>query len=134
MLVITHYQRLLNHIVPDYVHILADGKILGRVEKSLLLRWRSQVMPASTMQPNLEAVTGLTGVRAGAMQRWLKKAGPIIALNNGVLHGFRVLKKWICVQQRMPPQQSVQKPFRLCCPIRLSSSPSAMVFWISRPI
>ena len=27
MLVITHYQRLLNHIVPDYVHILVSGKI-----------------------------------------------------------------------------------------------------------
>ena len=27
MLVITHYQRLLEHIVPDYVHILAGGKI-----------------------------------------------------------------------------------------------------------
>jgi Fe-S cluster assembly ATP-binding protein len=27
MLVITHYQRLLDHIVPDYVHILADGRI-----------------------------------------------------------------------------------------------------------
>ncbi len=28
MLVITHYQRLLNHIVPDRVHVLADGKIV----------------------------------------------------------------------------------------------------------
>jgi Fe-S cluster assembly ATP-binding protein len=27
MLVITHYQRLLNHIVPDRVHVLVDGKI-----------------------------------------------------------------------------------------------------------
>ncbi len=27
-LVITHYQRLLDYIVPDYVHILADGKII----------------------------------------------------------------------------------------------------------
>ena len=27
MLVITHYQRLLNHIVPDKVHVLADGRI-----------------------------------------------------------------------------------------------------------
>jgi len=27
-LVITHYQRLLNHIVPDRVHVLADGRIL----------------------------------------------------------------------------------------------------------
>jgi Fe-S cluster assembly ATP-binding protein len=27
-LVITHYQRLLNYIKPDYVHVLADGKIV----------------------------------------------------------------------------------------------------------
>ena len=27
MLVITHYQRLLDYIVPDFVHILANGKI-----------------------------------------------------------------------------------------------------------
>ncbi len=27
IIVITHYQRLLDHIVPDYVHVLADGKI-----------------------------------------------------------------------------------------------------------
>ncbi len=27
MLVITHYQRLLNHIVPDHVHVLAHGRI-----------------------------------------------------------------------------------------------------------
>ena len=26
-LVITHYQRLLDHIIPDIVHIMADGKI-----------------------------------------------------------------------------------------------------------
>src|ERR1700743_458341 len=26
MLVITHYQRLLNHIVPDVVHVFSDGK------------------------------------------------------------------------------------------------------------
>ena len=28
MLVITHYQRLLDHIVPDYVHVLAHGRIV----------------------------------------------------------------------------------------------------------
>jgi Fe-S cluster assembly ATP-binding protein len=27
-LVITHYQRLLDHIVPDRVHVLADGRIV----------------------------------------------------------------------------------------------------------
>ena len=33
-------------------------------------------MPASTMQPNLEGITGLTGVRAGARQRWLETGWP----------------------------------------------------------
>ena len=37
MLVITHYQRLLDHIIPDYVHILADGKILKSGDKNLAL-------------------------------------------------------------------------------------------------
>ncbi|MGU9962149.1 MAG: Fe-S cluster assembly ATPase SufC [Candidatus Puniceispirillales bacterium WSBS_2018_MAG_OTU23] len=37
MLVITHYQRLLDHIIPDFVHILSDGKILKSGNKSLAL-------------------------------------------------------------------------------------------------
>ena len=28
LLVVTHYQRLLNHIVPDFVHVLVDGRIV----------------------------------------------------------------------------------------------------------
>jgi Fe-S cluster assembly ATP-binding protein len=28
MLVVTHYQRLLNYIVPDRVHVLVDGRIV----------------------------------------------------------------------------------------------------------
>jgi Fe-S cluster assembly ATP-binding protein len=36
-LVITHYQRLLNYIVPDYVHVLADGKIIRTGDKGLAL-------------------------------------------------------------------------------------------------
>jgi len=35
MLVITHYQRLLDHIVPDEVHILANGKIVRSGGKEL---------------------------------------------------------------------------------------------------
>ncbi|MEL6291501.1 MAG: Fe-S cluster assembly ATPase SufC [Pseudomonadota bacterium] len=37
MVVITHYQRLLNHIVPDKVHVLADGKIAKTGDKDLAL-------------------------------------------------------------------------------------------------
>jgi Fe-S cluster assembly ATP-binding protein len=37
MLVITHYQRLLDYIVPDVVHVLSDGKIVDTGDKSLAL-------------------------------------------------------------------------------------------------
>ncbi|RPJ86627.1 MAG: Fe-S cluster assembly ATPase SufC, partial [Acidobacteria bacterium] len=36
-LVITHYQRLLNHIVPDFVHVLSEGRIVLSGDKSLAL-------------------------------------------------------------------------------------------------
>ena len=36
-IVITHYQRLLDYIVPDYVHILHDGKIVKSGDKNLAL-------------------------------------------------------------------------------------------------
>jgi len=35
MLVITHYQRLLDHIVPDVVHVLIDGQIVRTGDKDL---------------------------------------------------------------------------------------------------
>jgi Fe-S cluster assembly ATP-binding protein len=35
MLVITHYQRLLTHIVPDYVHVLSEGRIVASGGKEL---------------------------------------------------------------------------------------------------
>jgi Fe-S cluster assembly ATP-binding protein len=34
-IVVTHYQRLLNHIVPDFVHVLADGQIVKSGGKEL---------------------------------------------------------------------------------------------------
>jgi Fe-S cluster assembly ATP-binding protein len=38
MLVITHYQRLLNHIVPDKVHVFSDGRIVESGDKDLALQ------------------------------------------------------------------------------------------------
>jgi len=40
MLVITHYQRLLNHIVPDVVHVLSNGRIMRTGAASS--RWSSK--------------------------------------------------------------------------------------------
>jgi Fe-S cluster assembly ATP-binding protein len=37
MIVVTHYQRLLNYIVPDYVHVLSEGRIVKSGGKELAL-------------------------------------------------------------------------------------------------
>ena len=38
ILVITHYQRLLEYIVPDYVHVMSEGKIIRTAGKELALK------------------------------------------------------------------------------------------------
>jgi Fe-S cluster assembly ATP-binding protein len=35
VLLITHYQRLLDYIEPDFVHVLADGRIIRSGDKTL---------------------------------------------------------------------------------------------------
>ena len=37
VMVITHYQRLLDHIIPDFVHVLFDGKIVKSGDKNLAI-------------------------------------------------------------------------------------------------
>ena len=37
IIIITHYQRLLDYIIPDFVHVLADGKIIKTGDKTLAL-------------------------------------------------------------------------------------------------
>ena len=36
-MVVTHYQRLLDYIVPDFVHVLMDGRIVKSGDKELAL-------------------------------------------------------------------------------------------------
>jgi len=42
MIVVTHYQRLLDHIVPDMVHVLADGKIVASGGADLAVKLEEQ--------------------------------------------------------------------------------------------
>ena len=37
VIVVTHYQRILNYIIPDYVHVLVDGRIIKSGGKELAL-------------------------------------------------------------------------------------------------
>ena len=41
MIVITHYQRLLNYIVPDFIHVLFEGRIIKSGTKELALELES---------------------------------------------------------------------------------------------
>src|SRR5205823_6464911 len=53
MIVVTHYQRLLNEIVPDFVHVLANGRIVksGGPELALELEEKGYAEIEDTRQP-----------------------------------------------------------------------------------
>ena len=42
IVLVTHYQRLLEHIVPDWVHVLADGRIVRSGDKELAVELEQQ--------------------------------------------------------------------------------------------
>lgn len=52
-IVITHYQRLLDYIVPDYVHILHDGRIVKSGDKNLALEMEEKGYEWITKEKNL---------------------------------------------------------------------------------
>ena len=42
IILVTHYQRLLDYIAPDYIHVLANGRIVKSGDKSLSVGIRSK--------------------------------------------------------------------------------------------
>ncbi len=63
IIVVTHYQRLLNYIVPDFVHVLSNGRIVKSGGKELALEledkgygWLEELPPTATnQQPTVTA-------------------------------------------------------------------------------
>ncbi len=51
IVVVTHYQRLLNYIVPDFVHVLVDGRIVKSGGKELALELEANGYAAFEKQP-----------------------------------------------------------------------------------
>lgn len=43
-IIVTHYQRILDYVKPDFVHVLYQGKIIKSGDFSLAKNWRSKVM------------------------------------------------------------------------------------------
>ncbi len=63
MLVITHYQRLLSYIVPDFVHVLADGRIAKSGGKDLALLLEEKGYEWLEKEPPAPAAAGASGSR-----------------------------------------------------------------------
>jgi Fe-S cluster assembly ATP-binding protein len=63
IIVVTHYQRLLDHIVPDFVHVLADGRIVASGEADLALKLEEQGY-AWLEQGGIGALGGTAGAQA----------------------------------------------------------------------
>ncbi|MCH8964369.1 MAG: Fe-S cluster assembly ATPase SufC [Planctomycetes bacterium] len=55
IIVVTHYQRLLNYIVPDFVHVLVDGRIVKSGGKELALELEENGYAAFEKQPAIAA-------------------------------------------------------------------------------
>jgi Fe-S cluster assembly ATP-binding protein len=64
-IVITHYQRLLDHIIPDYVHVLANGRISATGGADLAIKLEEQGY-TWLEQGGIAPVTGKEPVGAGA--------------------------------------------------------------------
>jgi Fe-S cluster assembly ATP-binding protein len=58
VLVITHYQRLLNYITPDTVHVLAAGRIVASGGKDLALRLEEEGYGPILAEAGLEGDVG----------------------------------------------------------------------------
>jgi Fe-S cluster assembly ATP-binding protein len=52
-IVVTHYQRLLNYIVPDFVHVLQDGRIVRSGQKDLALQLEAKGYAWLEAEPQL---------------------------------------------------------------------------------
>jgi Fe-S cluster assembly ATP-binding protein len=56
MIVVTHYQRLLNYIVPDFVHVLSEGRIVKSGGKELALQLEESGYAGLGIEDEEEAV------------------------------------------------------------------------------
>ena len=59
-IVVTHYQRLLNYIVPDFVHVLVDGKIVKSGGKELA--FKLEEIGYDWVREKIEVKTGTTNI------------------------------------------------------------------------
>ena len=102
VLVITHYQRLLDYIIPDHVHILADGRIVKSGDKSLALEVENQAMETSPMPHDIVSFDRLT---AEAAMRHSDEDGLVARMKHGVLQISMLSERPIFPRRNRPRQR-----------------------------
>ncbi len=64
MVVVTHYQRLLNYVVPDVVHVLVDGRIVRSGGKEMAIELEDKGYAWLEREPSAPSDAGLAGAPA----------------------------------------------------------------------
>ena len=72
-IVVTHYQRLLNYIVPDYVHVLSEGRIVRSGGRELALELEEKGYVWLERRGGSEASDGDARCRLARAGRWLTR-------------------------------------------------------------
>ena len=87
MIVVTHYQRLLNYIVPDFVHVLAEGRIVKSGGKELALELEESGYAGLGIEDEEEAVGSMT--RSGTDRRGWRTFATAAAADGAWLRASR---------------------------------------------
>ena len=70
-IIVTHYQRLLDYIVPDFVHVLFNGQIIKSGGKELAQELEARgydwVIEEAGLSPNKAALNGTSSTRTSAV-------------------------------------------------------------------
>ena len=80
VLLITHYQRLLNYITPDVVHVLAAGRIIASGGSELALRLEEEGYAPILREAGLEAWPTTTEAAAAGAGRRSESARTLMAI------------------------------------------------------
>ena len=89
LIVVTHYQRLLNYIVPDYVHVLYEGKIFKSGGKDLALKLEEQGY--DWIKNEQKAMADILTFEKWEMVQ-IRKSGIIKIIRNGMLSFSNIMK------------------------------------------
>ena len=138
VLVITHYQRLLNHIVPDVVRVFSDGKVVPAAARSWRSSSKPRAMPTSTKSrrkdfPEVLLSQSSSRRKPGSSIRSGRGWSPAEAARMSVLDtGFRrydtgVIDKKLSIRPSRSVRLEAPRRIGMRVPVRLGAAENALI-------